>query len=62
MDETIFGGRRKGQWGWRATEKHIVFGIYKRNGKVMIFPIPQHTFAAIGPLVAKHTSFDSLYN
>jgi transposase len=24
MDETVFGGRRKGQGGWRAQDKHIV--------------------------------------
>ena len=61
MDEAVFGGMRKRQWGWRTTDKHIVFGIYKRNGKVITFPIATHTFAAIGPLVAKHTDLDSLY-
>jgi len=38
MDETMFGGRRPGKWGWGASGKSIVFGIYQRNGKVLTFP------------------------
>ena len=56
MDETVFGGRRKGQWGWRAQDKHIVFGIYQRNGYALTFPITTHTWIAIAPLVVTHTA------
>ncbi|MCU0238265.1 MAG: IS1595 family transposase [Pyrinomonadaceae bacterium] len=35
LDESYFGSRhRKGKRGRGAENKHIVFGIYKRNGKV----------------------------
>ncbi len=35
LDESYFGSRhRKGKRGRGAQNKHIVFGIYKRNGKV----------------------------
>jgi len=36
MDETMFGGRRSGKRGWGASGKNIVFGIYQRNGKVLM--------------------------
>lgn len=39
MDETMFGGKRAGGRGWGATGKNIVFGVYKRNGRVIAFPI-----------------------
>ncbi len=28
-DETLFGGRRPGKWGWGAAGKIIVFGVLK---------------------------------
>ena len=34
MDETYFGGKRKGKRGRGAYNKAIVFGILERNGKV----------------------------
>ena len=39
MDETMFGGRRAGKRGWGAEGKQIVFGIYQRNGKIIVFPV-----------------------
>ena len=39
MDETMFGGRKPGKRGWGAAGKHIVFGLYQRNGKVLVVPI-----------------------
>lgn len=36
MDESYFGGRRKGNRGWRATGKIPVFGILERRGKVQV--------------------------
>ncbi|TCZ86060.1 hypothetical protein EYQ95_18705 [Lysobacter sp. N42] len=32
LDETTFGGARKGKRGWGAAGKVIVFGLVKRNG------------------------------
>ena len=39
MDETMFGGRVPGKRGWGAAGKHMVFGLYQRDGKVFTFPI-----------------------
>ena len=38
MDETMFGGKVPGKRGWGAAGKHMVFGIYQRNGRVLTFP------------------------
>jgi len=38
MDGTMFGDRRPGKRDWEAEGKHIVFDIYQRNGKVIVFP------------------------
>jgi transposase len=40
MDESMYGGHRKGKRGWESVGKHIVFGLYQRNGQVMTFPVP----------------------
>lgn len=37
MDEALFGGHRKGKRGWGAEGKAMVFGIYRRNGKLRRF-------------------------
>ena len=34
LDESYFGGRRKGRRGRGAAGKVVVFGILKRNGRV----------------------------
>ena len=34
LNESYFGGTRKGKRGRGATDKMIVFGLLKRNGKV----------------------------
>ena len=40
LDEALFGGRRKGgKRGWGAEGKALVFGIYKRNGRVITLPV-----------------------
>jgi len=56
MDETMFGGYHKGKPGWGAKGKIIVFGIYKRNGKVKLFPIPNRKAKTLVPLIVSHTS------
>lgn len=40
LDETYFGGRRKGKRGRGAYNKAIVFGILERNGKVYTKVVP----------------------
>lgn len=62
LDETMFGGRRKGsKRGWGATGKNVVFGIYKRNGKVLTFPVNSRSGDALIPLITHHTKSGSLY-
>lgn len=61
LDETTFGGRRKGKRGWGAAGKIIVFGILQRNGVVRIFPVPRRRQRVILPLVREHTKPGSLY-
>ena len=40
MDESYFGGKRKGKRGRGANNKAIVFGILERNGKVYTKVVP----------------------
>ena len=39
LDETMFGWERFGKPGWGAEGNVIVFGMYKRNGLVVTFPV-----------------------
>ncbi len=61
MDKTMFGGRRLGKRGWGASGKHIVFGIYQRNGKVLTFPISSRSKNTLIPLIIQYTKAGSLY-
>ena len=61
MDETMFGGRRPGKRGWRASGKNIVFDIYQRNGKVWTFPISSRARETMMPFITKYTKTGSLY-
>ncbi|MGI0063031.1 MAG: IS1595 family transposase [Nitrosotalea sp.] len=61
IDEASFGGHRKGKRGWGAEGKTLVFGIYKRNGQVMTFPVPDRKYDTLMSLVKKHTKKGSLY-
>lgn len=60
MDETMFGGKRAGKRGWGAMGKNMVFGLYKRNGQVITFPINDRSRQTITDLVFKHTTPGSL--
>jgi len=55
MDEAMFGGQRKGKRGWGAHGKHIVFGIYQRDGRVITFPMPDRKWQTLKPLIERHT-------
>lgn len=61
MDEALFGGHRKGKRGWGAEGKALVFGIYKRNGRVVTFPVPDRKYDTLMPLIERHTKKGSLY-
>ncbi len=43
LDESYFGGHRKGKWGRGAAGKVAVFGLLKQQGKVftMVVKIPK---------------------
>jgi transposase len=61
MDETLFGGKATGKRGWGAAGKHMVFGLYQRNGRVLTFPITSRGKRELVPLMTKHTKAGSLY-
>lgn len=61
MDETMFGGRRKGRRGWGAGGKVIAFGIYQRNGHVKVFPVPNRKHQTLTSLIINHTKPGGLY-
>lgn len=61
LDEALFGGHRKGRRGWGAGGKRAVFGLYKRNGHVLVFPVPNRKHATLLPLIEAHTTPGSLY-
>jgi transposase len=63
IDEALFGGYRKGgKRGWGAIEhKNLVFGIYKRNGIVITFPVSDRKHETLIPLIKQYTKKGSLY-
>lgn len=61
LDEALFGGRRKGNRGWGAEGKTMVFGICRRDGKIVTFPVPDRKADTLMPLVERHTRKGSLY-
>jgi transposase len=61
MDETMFGGKAPGKRGWGAAGKHMVFGLYQRNGKVLTFPIASRGRRDLVPLMTQHTKAGSLF-
>lgn len=61
VDESMYGGHRKGKRGWGAAGKHVVFGMYQRNGFVFTFPVPDRSISSLIPLVQKHSHAGSLY-
>ena len=61
MNETMFGGKRPGKRGWRATGKCVVFSIYQRKGKVLTFPISSKAKEAMHSYITQYTQVGSLY-
>lgn len=61
LDETMFGGRAPGKRGWGATGKHMVFGMYQRNGHVLTFPVSSRKDRSLAPLIIRYVTPGSLY-
>jgi len=61
VDESYFGARRiKGKRGRGAYGKTIVFGIFKRNGKVYTEIVPNASRAALQAIIRGRVSIDSI--
>ena len=60
VDESYFGGRRKGKRGRGAAGKVPVFGILKRGGKVYTKIIPDASSATLYPIIEKKVVPDSI--
>ena len=61
LDETMFGGRRKGKRGRGAAGKVVVFGILKRKRQVRVFPLSNRNRKEVLRLVRTKTRLGSLY-
>ncbi len=57
----MFGCHRKGKRGWGAEGKTLVFGICKRNGQVMTFPVHDMKCDTLMELIKKHARKGSSY-
>ena len=51
VDESYFGGTRKGKRGRGAAGKVPVFGLLKRNGRVFVAIIPNVSSATLFPII-----------
>jgi len=60
VDESYFGGRRKGNRGIGALGKVSVFGLLKRNGKVYTVIIPNAKSDTLLPIIRQKVKPDSI--
>ncbi|MHB1015272.1 MAG: IS1595 family transposase [Desulfurivibrionaceae bacterium] len=60
VDESYFGGRRKGKRGRGAAGKVPVFGLLKRGGKVYTKIIPNAKAATLMPIMQERITPDSV--
>jgi transposase len=60
VDESYFGGRRKGKRGRGASGKILVFGLLKRGGKVYTKIIPDASSATLMPIIERKVVPDSI--
>ena len=60
VDESYFGGRRKGQRGRGAAGKIPVFGLLKRGGKVYTKVIPDASGSTLTPIIERKVIPDSI--
>src|SRR3989339_1736875 len=62
VDESYFGGKRKGKRGRGAAGKVPVFGMLERNGTVFAIVVTDVSAPTLMNLVAKHTEKGSVYH
>ena len=60
VDESYFGGSRKGKRGRGASGKVPVFGLLKRNGKVYAAMIPDAKTKTLMPIIREKVKPDSI--
>ena len=60
LDESYFGGRRKGRRGRGAAGKVVVFGILKRNGRVYTVVVDNAKSETLLPAIKKKIMPDSI--
>ena len=60
VDESYFGGKRKGKRGRGAAGKIPVFGLLKRGGKVYAKIIPDAKAATLMPIMQERITPDSV--
>ena len=60
VDESYFGGARKGQRGRGAAGKTPVFGLLKRGGRVFTKIIPDASSATLLPIIERKVIPDSI--
>lgn len=60
VDESYFGGQRKGKRGCSAAGKVAVFGLLKRNGKVYTVTVPNTKTATLLPIIREQVKPDSI--
>jgi transposase len=60
LDESYFGGKRKGKRGRGAAGKTIVFGLLERGGKVYTLIVPDTKKSTLEPIIRQSVKPDSL--
>ena len=60
VDESYFGGRRKGKRGRGSAGKIPVFGLLKRGGRVYMKMIPNTASATLYPIIKRKVVPDSI--
>ena len=61
VDESYFGGHRKGKRGRGAAGKVAVFGLLKRNGQVYTAAVPNTQTATLLPIIHEQVSRTAPY-
>ena len=57
-----YSHHKEGKRGWGSIEhKNLVFGIYKKNGIVITFPVYNRKHETLIPLIKQYTKKGSLY-
>jgi len=60
LDESYFGGKRKGKRGRGAAGKVVVFGILKRHGKVYTAVVDDTKTSTLMPIISRKIKPDSV--